>query len=257
MLNTSARLLLASIAAGSIVTLSSASASAQDIVGAAYEFLDNATVNDYGSPCDINWVTYVGKTQGACFLTQLLKHTEGYADIDFSTIWGSVSPNSEKYYDAIVAQNRFVRINSVSAIQSGDVMVYDKTDMYAGHLMIFTGPATEITHQIAPIYAGTRQWKVSVIDSTQTAHGCTDTRFSGTCFPTMGSMDPGVGEGNIRLYTTLDPNVLLGSTWSVTKSNTSYYSPTTRPYAIGRLNNLPDPIVVDPPPPPPPAKPAE
>jgi hypothetical protein len=65
-------------------------------------------------------------------------------------------------------------------------------------------------------------------------------------------MDPGAGTAYLRVYTDSLTGMLLGFTWSVTASTSSYYSPSSRPYRIGRLFKLPDPLEdpADPPPPP-------
>jgi hypothetical protein len=64
-------------------------------------------------------------------------------------------------------------------------------------------------------------------------------------------MRSGIGTGYMRLYVHASNGGLLGYTWSVTSSQTSYMSPKTRPYHIGRLFKLPPPAGDDLPPPPP------
>jgi hypothetical protein len=165
--------------------------------------------------------------------------------IDASPTVGSLAPDPETY---------FRRVTSVTAIQRGDIMAIGATDTYAGHTLIVTGPPTEISPQVMPIYSGTKQWALPIADSTNTAHGCNpaypDTRWRGQCIG--GYMVAGAGTGYIRLYTDALTGVALGYTWSVTSSSSSYYAPSNRPYRIGRPFKLPDPIQDPVPPPPPP-----
>jgi hypothetical protein len=104
-----------------------------------------------------------------------------------------------------------------------------------------------------PRYSGTKQYAVPIIDSTNSSHGCNtaypDSRWTGTC--TGGYGGSGIGTGYIRVYTDSMTGILLGYTWSVTASTTSYYSPSTRPYRVGRLFKLPAPLPTEDPPPPP------
>src|SRR5262249_50088123 len=102
-----------------------------------------------------------------------------------------------------------------AGISRGDILAIATTSTYSGHLAIVTAPAKEIPTQLQPIYSGTKQWAVSIADSTQTAHGCNpsypDSRWVGDC--TTGHMKPGAGKATIRLYTDSLTGILLGFTW--------------------------------------------
>lgn len=249
--------------------LGSATASAQSHADVALDFIGTATVNDWApstTPCAINWTSPPsGATRGACFFSLILKRARGYADRDLMALWHSPSPTSGAYFDFIddsptvgspapTVETYFRKITRATQILKGDILAMGQTDTYAGHTVIIMGPAQEILPQIQPIYSGTKQYAVPIADSTNTSHGCNgaypDSRWEGPC--TGGYFDPGAGTGYMRVYTDSLSGVLIGFTWSVTSSLTTYYSPSTRPYRIGRLFKLPPAIVDEPPPPPPP-----
>ncbi|WP_437873643.1 hypothetical protein [Sorangium sp. So ce363] len=272
---------VASLAAASFITLASASASAKGAEDWALEFIDNAVSNEWGTDpeCFMNWddadqsVAWTGMTKGACFFTLSLQKAMGYAQQDIYAMWGKNSPSSDYYFDIVNESPKvgatptgfetyFRRVERAVDIQKGDVFTIGAvpvvnpdgtTGTYPGHTMIIIGAAQEILPQINPRYSGTKQYAVPIADSTSSEHGCDgkykDSRFSGTC--NNGDMAEGAGTGYVRVYTDSFSGILLGYTWSVTASTTSYYSPSKRPYRIGRLAKLPDPLPTEPPPPPP------
>jgi hypothetical protein len=272
-------LAVASLAAASFITLGSASASAKDHTDWALEYVDRATVDVWGSdPCTIDWTAMTGKVKAACFFTLTLAKSKGYTDQDFLAMWGMRSPTSNFYFDLVNAsppvgaappelETYFRRINRAIDIQKGDIFAVgavidpgpdpdseeDDVVVYAGHTMMITGAPTVINPQVNPRYSGTTQYAVPIVDSTNSSHGCNaaypDSRWTGTC--NDGRMTAGAGTGTIRVYADALTNVLLGYTWSVTSSTTSYYAPSKRPYRIGRLFKLPAPLPTEPPPPPP------
>ena len=254
--------LAAAFVAGSALMLGSATASAQDHTDAALDFIARATPNEWGDGCSINWEVEggfaSGTTKSACFFNLSLKRAEGYADRDLRAMWGFPSPTSAVLFDFVdtsppvgslapAVETYFRKITQAtgpSGIQKGDILVMDATSAYAGHTVIVTGPPSLIEPAIMPVYSGTKQYAVPIADSTEDSHGCNasypDSRWGGTC--TGGYMDPGADTGFLRVYTDSLSGVLLGFTWSVTSSLASYYSPTARPYRVGRLFNLPAPI---------------
>ncbi|WP_437787235.1 hypothetical protein [Sorangium sp. So ce1097] len=277
-------LAVASLAAASFM-LGSATASAKDHTDWALDFIDRAVTNEATTgdeKCYMTWgdsevvnidgtdveiSPWTGRTKGACFFVLSLKKAMGYSDKDIRYLWIKSRPSSGELFDFIndspavgaparEPENYFRRVTTAVDIQKGDVLVIDKTATYAGHTVIITGPAREILPQINPRYSGTRQYAVPIVDSTSTAHGCfseespyADSRWSGEC--TGGYMAEGAGTATMRVYADSFSGMLLGYTWSVTSSQTSYYSPSTRPYRIGRLAKLPEPQGDDLPPPPP------
>ncbi|WP_437617574.1 hypothetical protein [Sorangium sp. So ce1151] len=266
-------LAVVSLAAASLITLGSASASAKDHTDWALEFVDNVvsnSVTDRNEECFMNWgdgtPAWSAKTKGACFFTLSLQKAMGYAPADIGELWGSNSPLSDVYFDYINMspalgavplseddETNFRRVSRAIDIRKGDILSIGATATYPGHTVIITGAATEILPQINPRYSGTKQYAVPIVDSTTMAHGCNtaypDSRWRGPC--TGGTMTPGTGTAYMRVYTDSITNILLGYTWSVTSSTVTYYSPSTQPYRIGRLFKLPPPKGDDLPPPPP------
>lgn len=275
MRNISTSLTLASVAICSAITFGAAPAGAATMthLEAALNFISNASVNDTDitNGCSINWVTYEGHTKGACFFIEALKHGNGYTSdytsTDIFNMWGAGSPTSHQLYvklDASPAvggsapspETYFRKVTSIGSVQPGDLIIIDSQTTYSGHVLIVRSPASVISPQINPKFSGTIQWSVPIVDSTDSKHGCNptypDSRWYGDC-QTGYATGSGAGTGYIRIYTDLLTGQLLGYTWSVTSADSStYYSPSTRPYRIGRLANLPAPAPPTPPPPPPP-----
>lgn len=265
-------LALASLTAGSLIILGAATAQAQDHTDWALDFITNSGPNnEWGSPCQIDWSVPSGVTKGACFFALTLMQAQGYTEEDIDALWGARSPSSDTLYQLIynslpigstatpTTETYFRRVSRAIDIEKGDILSIGATGTYSGHTMIITGAAIDISSQgIMPRYSGTKQYALPIADSTNTSHGCNaaypDSRWRGPC--TGGYVDPGAGTAYLRVYTDSLTGILLGFTWSVTASTSSYYSPSTRPYRIGRLFKLPDdpaptPDTPEDPPPPP------
>jgi hypothetical protein len=221
MLSGSIRLAISSAAAVSLVALASATADAAcptpDHVDAALSMVGSATAS------------------GAPFFTLSQQMAYGYTNTQLFALWGSSSPSSNSYYNHILNANHFTRITTAADIQRGDVLVINSTGTYSGHTAIITAAASVISPQINPIYAATTQWAVPIVDATTAVHGCTSPYADSRC-----PSGTGAGTGTMRVYTDdTNSGALLGYTWSVTSSLTSYYAPNVRPYAIGRLTPCP------------------
>ena len=78
-----------------------------------------------------------------------------------------------------------------------------------------------------PLLAGTAQWDVPIIDSSESGHGSADTRHQPD-----GTFYQGIGQGVLRLYTGADGSI-AGYTWSDSASPV-YYEQQARPLVIGR-----------------------
>ena len=241
MLKTSVRISLASIAAGSLLTVASP-ALAYDHLISAYDFIDNAVVNTTGSACVIDWTpgAYSGSTLGAGFFTATISDAQGWAPSDVHAHWGMFCPSSPAYYAHIGLGTYFIHITKAVDIAVGDLLVINSTSgvagAYSGHTVMITALPTVISPQIKPFIANTTQWRLPITDSTTSPHGCTDTRYTGVCTPA--NFQAGAGEGEMRIYTDTATGDLAGYTWSVTSSTTSYFAPEVRPYRVGRLNGL-------------------
>ncbi|HTN87057.1 MAG TPA: hypothetical protein VL242_25335 [Sorangium sp.] len=223
MLSNVARLLMAS-AAVSLVAFGSAPADAcSDISDTALDYVADTVTPSVSS--------------GAVFFTAVQKSAFGYTPTDIAVLWGSTSPNSSQYYTNFDAGNHITKITTASGIAAGDVLVIGTgTSTSSAHTAIITGSAIPIS-ALNPVYAGTKQWAVPIADSTTTSHGCSASFPDSRCVG--GVFTAGEGTAFIRLYSDLSDSLVgYGFTWSVT-SGATYYTPTARPYVIGRLTPCP------------------
>lgn len=181
-----------------------------------------------GDPC-------AARTVCSSFMTLLLQHTYGWTSDDIRSWFGSTNPEAFAYHDAIVKRKQFKRIVHVTAIRPGDILAMKYTDHHVssngiedtGHVMLVVGAPEEVRPS-KPIVAGTRQYTVSVIDSSASGHGPDDTRHRPN-----GSFSGGIGKGVFRIYAT-DDGKIAGYTWSNT-TRSPFYSSTERELAAGRI----------------------
>ena len=191
--------------------------------------VDNFYVNSTGS---VSWVGQNGATIYACstdcsgYLNRLLTQTYGYTSTYYQTWMGVTRPLAKHYYSEIVANDHFTQILAATQIQQGDIVAikYPADATNTGHCMLVAASPTLRTAS-APLVAGTTQYELSIMDSSSSGHGITDTRY-----PTA---DTGVGKGIFRLYVATDGSI-AGYSWS-TSSGSVYYPQSERPLAVGRL----------------------
>ncbi|WP_437875322.1 hypothetical protein [Sorangium sp. So ce513] len=200
--------------------------------------------NEYSTASFMSWAgvagarRYMNRTQCATFLTGLLKQSYGWSESTFSGWMGSRSPTAAAYYDAIVAEDGFDRIHDLNDARAGDIIAlrYPAGESSTGHVAILRR-APRVKLPVLPFVVGTFQYEVSVVDSTNTHHGPSDSRMS-----SGGRGATGAGYGVMRIYTNTS-GAVVGHTWS-TATTTTYYPTTQRKIAIGRLalqdDNRPD-----------------
>ncbi|WP_437731567.1 hypothetical protein [Sorangium sp. So ce1335] len=191
--------------------------------------------NEYSTASFVSWAgvggarRYMNRTQCATFLTELLKRSYGWTESSFSSWLGSRSPTAAAYHDAIVEENGFERIHDLGDARAGDVIAlrYSSDESSTGHVAILRR-APRVKLPVSPFVVGTFQYEVSIVDSTNTHHGPSDSRQS-----SGGRWATGAGYGVMRIYTNVW-GTIVGHTWS-TATNTTYYPTTQRQIAIGRL----------------------
>ncbi|HZF10933.1 MAG TPA: hypothetical protein VFE33_19260 [Thermoanaerobaculia bacterium] len=161
----------------------------------------------------------------------LLMQAYGYRAADFASWLGGRFPRAAGFHDAIAAGHGFVPVSRIADVRPGDVLAikYPPGSHPTGHVLIAASRPVE-RHATAPIVPGTVQYELSVIDSSHTGHGPTDTRHYA-----KGKFHSGVGEGLFRFYAAADGS-LAGYSWSVTKAS-EVYTPSERHLVIGRLNH--------------------
>lgn len=191
--------------------------------------------NEYSTASFVSWAgvggarRYMNRTQCATFLTELLKRSYGWSESTFSDWMDSRSPTAAAYYDAIVAEDGFERIDDLGDARAGDIIAlrYPSGESSTGHVAILRR-APRIKLPVLPFVLGTFQYEVSIVDSTNTHHGPSDSRMS-----SGGRWATGAGYGVMRLYTNTS-GIIVGHTWSAT-TTTTYYPTALRKVAIGRL----------------------
>ena len=204
--------------------------------------------NSYGSPASINWNAApdtAALTECSSFVTLLLKHSYGWDNTFFINWMGSSSPNAATYHDKIAAANPtaggWTQIFDITAVQPGDIIAIKYLPGYTtpnatGHVMVVQSAPVEnlnpnppFGNGTSPIVAGTLQYKLQVVDSSDSYHGSTDSRYK--------SGHPGgIGQdGYFRIYIDQNTHQIVGYTWSL-YSNSTYYNQSQRNLVIGRLS---------------------
>ena len=173
---------------------------------------------------------YESQTDCSGFINALLEQTYGLTASDFERFFGTKRPLAETYYDAVISRNKFKQIPLISDVQPGDFIVikYPPDNDNSGHIMLVAA-APQKYPSSSPEMEGTEQWIITVIDSSETGHGSTDTRWQNN-----ETFHDGLGQGVFRIYTNVAGEP-AGYTWS-TFANSEYHSQQERPLVIGRLN---------------------
>lgn len=202
------------------------------------ENLRGATENKYGGgKAHIEWEADHCSARTVCssFTTLLIEHTYGWTGKDIRVWLDSTHPEADAYHDAIIARHRFKRIVHVTALRPGDILAVKYADHHVskngvedtGHVMIVAA-APQSMNDRKPVVAGTRQYLVTVIDSSASGHGPNDTRHQPN-----GRFTGGIGRGEMRLYADTSGRI-AGYTWSST-TNSAYYTTPDRDMVAGRL----------------------
>jgi hypothetical protein len=192
--------------------------------------------NAYGSnPSHVTWAgvgeatEYENRSVCTSFLTLSLEQARGWTSADVQAWLGSPSPTAARYHDAIVAEDGFSRVATIGVIAPGDIIAirYPEGGPVTGHA---ASAASAATPRVAtkPLIDGTSQYELTVIDSSRTGHGPTDTRRRPD-----GSWHQGAGRGVLRLYGDADDHI-VGYTWS-TYTFSEFHPLSERHLAVGRL----------------------
>lgn len=186
---------------------------------------------EHGTPTVKFTVPVESHTDCSGFIDALLEHTYGF-DSDTLKKWlDSSRPTARRYHDAIENAKGFKQIAHVQDILPGDILAvkYLKKSDNTGHVMLVADRPLQIQSQ-APLMSGTLQWQVTVIDSSESGHGPTDTRHKQG---PDGKDHDGLGKGVFRIYTDAQGSV-VGFTWS-TFANSKIRTPDDENLVIGRL----------------------
>lgn len=178
-----------------------------------------------------NGEDYVCHADCSGLLSAVLRHCYGYTHQELKEwIGGEPRPKAKNYFDAIMAENRFKRVTHIQDLLPGDILaVKDLTGAKnRSHVMVAVGIAEE-RKSTAPLIENSRQWTITIIDSTTSPHGKQDTRHQPD-----NKFRQGIGKGIFRVYTDLSEHI-IGFTWSESSSSV-YHNVSTRPIVVGRLH---------------------
>jgi len=173
---------------------------------------------------------YESHTDCSGFLNALFERAYGFDKAYFQRWLGKGRPYAITYHDAIASRRGFARVDRIAEVRPGDIIAiqYPDGSENTGHIMLVAErPAPRPSSK--PLIAGTEQWEVTIIDSSSSGHGKTDTRRKDD-----GSFSSGVGEGVFRMYSGRDGRI-AGYSWS-TLGASDFYDQDTRNLVIGRLD---------------------
>jgi hypothetical protein len=165
------------------------------------------------------------------FLDALLMHSYGYSRDDFKQWFDSHQPSARRYHDAIAGQRGFREIRHLAEVRPGDILAvkYLNHRESTGHVMLVADQPRRIA-PMPPVVTDTEQWEVSVIDSSHSGHGPTDTRHHRG---PNGKDHDGLGRGVFRIYAGPKGQV-VGFSWSTARVS-KFVAPDDEHLVIGRL----------------------
>jgi hypothetical protein len=189
------------------------------------------TSYEHGAPNVVWDGKCASHTDCSGFLDALLSRSYGYDAAAYKRWFNSSRPSARRYHDAIVDERGFTEIKNIAEAWAGDIVaikyLIEKTN--TGHVMLVVQPP----HRMAakePLIPGTEQWQVTVIDSSMSGHGPTDTRHKRGA---NGTDHDGLGQGVFRIYTAPGGNI-AGFAWS-TLSASKFQQPAAEHLVVGRL----------------------
>jgi len=191
----------------------------------------NNTNYEHGQGTVVWTGTPESHTDCSGLIDHLLMHCYGYNREAFERWFGSHRPTAARYHDNIIAEKGFVQIQRVQDLRPGDLIAIKyltRTDN-TGHIML-VAEAPQSMPAKKPIVANTDQWAITVIDSSESGHGPTDTRHKNG---PGGKDHDGLGQGVFRLYATRTGKV-AGFTWS-TLNQSEFKGPDEEHLVLGRL----------------------
>jgi lysophospholipase L1-like esterase len=207
---------------------------------AAQELVDNVKLDDtsyrHGEP-SVLWkgsgsaTLYESHTDCSGFIDALLSHSYNYDKAALKKWLGKSRPTADCYHDRIAGETGFTLIAKLQDVRPGDILAvkYLTRKGDTGHVMLVAGPPRKMESK-KPLIDGTDQWVISIIDSSESGHGLTDTRHGKG---KDGKDHAGLGQGVLRIYTRPD-GTLAGFSWS-TLSVSKFLDPADEHLVIGRL----------------------
>jgi len=194
--------------------------------------LDLANTDYAHGQGSIAWTgTVASHTDCSGFIDHLLMHVDGYSAEDFRRWFGSRRPTAARYHDAITESRGFAVVSKVGDLQPGDVIAIKYLTRHdnTGHIMLVVEPPQRVSATL-PVVDGTTQWTVTVVDSSESGHGPTDTRHKHAA---DGRDHDGLGRGVVRLYAGARGEV-AGFSWSTAKVS-RFIAPEDEHVVLGRF----------------------
>ena len=201
------------------------------------------TINKYdtdGANSGVTWGTdgvasgWSNDTKCARLVRELFGHAYSWAtNAWFTQEFGSTSPDTEQLRAHMATAQHFDVIGTVTALQAGDLVMFDKTGTGVDHTVVVR-QVTSLTNGITPV-AGTVQYAVQVLDSTSNPHGYlingtnhayqqwADTRRLDGDAGAVTEYD-GAGYGWMVLYANQSDGTIYGWRWGVNESAISKIS---------------------------------
>lgn len=222
------------LAASSFASLAAAAAPDPHVASAErlVDQLDLANTDYAHGQGSVTWTGSVAShTDCSGFIDHLLMHDDGYTPDDFKRWFGRQRPTAQRYHDAIVEGRGFTRLGAIGELRPGDLIAIKYLTRHdnTGHIMLVTEAPRRMIPS-PPYVEGATQWSVTVIDSSESGHGPTDTRHKRGA---GGRDHDGLGRGVFRLYSNAAGEV-AGFSWSMTKAS-RFVAPEDEHLVLGRL----------------------
>jgi hypothetical protein len=175
--------------------------------------------------------TVESHTDCSGLIDHLLVHSYGYTPEAFKRWFDSRRPTAARYHDAIAVQKGFLQLQTIRELRPGDLIAikYLTQKENTGHIMLVAVAPQRIAAK-QPVVEGSEQWALTVIDSSESGHGPTDTRHKKG---PRGKDHDGLGYGVFRLYATPMGNI-VGFSWS-TLAVSKFVPPEKEHLVMGRL----------------------
>jgi cell wall-associated NlpC family hydrolase len=164
------------------------------------------------------------------FVTLLFRHVYGYTAGQVTAWMGHPHALARDYHDQIVAGHGFQRIARVADVRRGDLIAVkylDGAKKDTGHVMVVVGPP-QLLASSSTTRPALSEWAVTVIDSSKSGHGPTDTRRRPD-----GTSGTGVGEGPLALFANAAGDV-DGYAWSPLPTS-AFHAMDQHHVVVGRL----------------------
>jgi hypothetical protein len=194
--------------------------------------LDLANTNYEHGHGSVTWTgTVASHTDCSGFIDHLLMHDDGLTADDLKRWFGKRRPTADGYHDAIAEGRGFLRLRSVAELRPGDLIAIKYLTRHdnTGHIMLVV-EAPQRMRPAPPFVDDTVQWSVTVIDSSESGHGVTDTRHKRGA---GGHDHDGLGRGVFRIYANGRGEV-TGFAWSTMKVS-HFVAPEDEPLVLGRF----------------------